>query len=127
MTKPVGGWKQWIAYIVAGGVVLFVLLAIVVLSLRGKRKNARGKRTSALAGQTLQSPELAAQLQGSTEVGNLAGGTVASIESLAPGHKLDGPLLRAKALQLASEDPATAAIIIRKWLNAGVNTQTAAR
>jgi flagellar M-ring protein FliF len=127
MTKPVSGWKQWIAYIVAGGVGLLILLAVVVLNLRGRRKKSRGAGAIALAGQTLQSPELAAQLKDTAEVGNLAGGTVASIESLTPGHKLDGPMLRAKALQLAAEDPATAAIIIRKWLNAGVSTQTTAR
>ncbi len=33
-------------------------------------------------------------------------------------HALDGPMRRARAQQLAAEDPATAAIVIRKWLNA---------
>jgi flagellar M-ring protein FliF len=124
-SKSPSAWKRWLPYIVAGGAVL--LLALVVLVWRSNRSKARRPRTAALAGHSLQAGELAAQLKGSPELAGLPGSAVASSEGRNPSHKLDGPLLRAKALQLASEDPATAAIVIRNWLNAGVNSQTTVR
>jgi flagellar biosynthesis/type III secretory pathway M-ring protein FliF/YscJ len=124
--KAVAGWKQWIAYIAAGGLALIVL-AVWVVTWRRKKKKARQARTLALTGDGFQSPELAAQINEAGELTGLPGGAVPSLEGRATSHHLDGPMLRAKALQLASEDPATAAIIIRKWLNAGVNTQATAR
>jgi flagellar M-ring protein FliF len=125
LAKPPSVWKRWLPYLIAAAGVL--LLALVVLVWRGKRRKPRNPRAATLVTHALQTSELAPQLKGSTELAGLQGGTVASLESRTQSHKLDGPLLRAKALQLASEDPATAAIIIRKWLNAGVNTQTTVR
>jgi flagellar M-ring protein FliF len=126
LAKPVGGWKQWIGYIAAATVALFVL-AILVVTWRRKKKKSRRIRTSELAGQTFPASELIAHTKESGELTGLPGGAVPSLEGRTVSHKLDGPLLRAKALQLASEDPATAAIIIRKWLNAGVNSQATVR
>jgi flagellar biosynthesis/type III secretory pathway M-ring protein FliF/YscJ len=102
-------------------------LAILVVTWRRKKKRSRHTRTPELTGQMLPTSELIAQTKEAGELTGLPGGAVPSLEGRSVSHKLDGPLLRAKALQLASEDPATAAIIIRNWLNAGVNSQATVR
>jgi len=125
LAKPPSGWRQWITYLVAAAVALLILMSVLVW--RAKQRKVRSRRTAALTGQLSQAPELVAALKGPDEAAGLPGGAVASLEGRSASQKLDGPLLRAKALQLASEDPATAAIIIRKWLNAGVSTQATVR
>lgn len=120
---PVG--KRWLPYVIGFGTLL--ALALIVLVWRGKHRKVRGPRTAALVAHSVQASELTSPIKGASELTGLAGGPVASLEGRSQSHKLDGPFLRAKALQLASEDPATAAIIIRKWLNAGVNSQTTVR
>lgn len=121
------GWKRWLPHIIAG-VALLLVLAVVILVWRGKQRKLREMQHAALVGQTVgASPELAAHLSDADGGNTLADGSLASIEGRASSQKLDGPALRARALQLAAEDPATAAIIIRKWLNAGASPQPAAR
>lgn len=123
-TSP--GWKRYLPYIAAlGG---FIVLATLVLVWRRKPKRQANKSKSTLGAPALpHPPELAAQLAASGTVHGLQGGAMPTFESAPDAQQLDGQVLRTKALQLASEDPATAAIIIRKWLNAGVSGQAAAR
>jgi flagellar M-ring protein FliF len=127
MPSTLGGWKRWIPYI-AAGLAGLVVLATLVLAWRRKKKRPAGKRPAALIGQSMvNSPELASQLARSGEMHGLAGNAFPSIDGRAVTNKLEGQVLRSQALQLASDDPATAAIIIRKWLNAGVTGQASAR
>lgn len=119
-------WKRWLPYWIAGLVGL-VALATMVLVWRSRRSNSKD-RPAALTGQGLDpKAQLGDHVAAAGEANGLSPGNFASIEGLSGSHKLDGPALRSKALQLASDDPATAAIIIRKWLNAGVPSTSAAR
>jgi flagellar M-ring protein FliF len=121
------GWKRLTPYFIAGLAGL-VALATLVLVWRGRRGKRSTATSAALAGQGLgASPQLASQIAGMSSASGLHGSSFASIEGLSGSQKFDGPLLRSKALELASEDPATAAIIIRKWLNTGVASSAAAR
>ena len=120
------GWKRWLPHIISGLVGL-VALAVLVLVWRRSRKNQKSTQ-ALLAGRALEAnKQLAEHVEGGLGLNGLSGDNFPALEGLTGSHKLDGPALRAKALQVASEDPATAAIIIRKWLNAGVTNAAAAR
>jgi flagellar M-ring protein FliF len=119
-------WKRLLPYLIAG-LAGIVALSMVVLVWRSRRSNLK-KQTAALTGHGLDpKAQLAEYNTGIGDLNGLSAGNIASIESLSGSHKLDSPALRSWALQFASEDPATAAIIIRKWLNAGVTSASAAR
>ena len=120
------GWKRWIPYMGAGLAGLVALAVLVLVWRRGSRKQ---KTIHAqLVGGTLENnKELAEHLHGAHPVNGLSGDTFQALEGLGGSHKLDAVALRTNALRFASEDPATAAIIIRKWLNAGVTSPSAAR
>lgn len=120
------GWKRLLPYLIAG-LAGIVALALLVLVWRRGRKS-RKVVPVALMGQGLEAnAELSGHLAGMSDANGLPAANFASIEGLSGSHKLDSPALRSRALQFASDDPATAAIIIRKWLNAGVTNATAAR
>jgi flagellar M-ring protein FliF len=120
------GWKKFLPYLIAGLVGL-VALAAVVLVWRRRRKGSKAMPL-ALMGQGFgANAELPGHLAGMSDANGLPAANFASIEGLSGSHKLDSPALRSRALQFASDDPATAAIIIRKWLNAGATNATAAR
>ncbi len=122
----VRGWKRMLPYVIAG-LGCLTALALMVLVWRRRPQNRRAV-PMALAGQTFDAkPELIEHATAMHDGNGLTGANFASIEGLSGSHKLDGPVLRSKALQFASDDPATAAIIIRKWLNAGVTSPNTAR
>ena len=120
------GWKRYLPYLIAG---LGGLIALALLVLVWRRRRPSQKpQSNMLAGQGLDArAELSERVAGLHELNGLPAASFASIEGLSGSHKLDSPALRSRALQFASDDPATAAIIIRKWLNAGVTNTTAAR
>ena len=125
-STDVRGWKRLIPYFIAAAAGIFAL-AMLVLVWRRRRPNLKAQ-PAALTGHGLENnAALAGHLGGSGELNGLPAANFASIEGLSNSHKLDSPALRSSALQFASDDPATAAIIIRKWLNTGVNSATAAR
>jgi flagellar M-ring protein FliF len=125
-TSDERGWKRLLPYLIAG-LAGIVALALLVLVWRRGRKSPKVMPV-ALMGQGLDAnAELSGHLAGMGEAHGLPAANFASIEGLSGSHKLDSPALRSRALQFASDDPATAAIIIRKWLNAGVTNATAAR
>ncbi len=120
------GWKRWIPYIAAGFAALVAMAVLVLVWRRGKRKE-KVSRALLVGGALENNKELAGHVEGAQPVNGLPGDTFQALEGLGNSQKLDAVALRTKALQFAAEDPATAAIIIRKWLNAGVASATAAR
>lgn len=126
VVTDVHSWKRLIPYMLAGLAGL-VALALMVLVWRRGRQGPK-PLPAKLAGQGVDGRlELSEHVAGTHQLNGLPAANFASIEGLSGSHKLDGPALRSKALQFASDDPATAAIIIRKWLNAGVTSPNAAR
>jgi flagellar M-ring protein FliF len=104
-------YRRYLPYAAAALAGLF-LLSIVVLSWRrGKTK----KKSAALA------------LARATQVHPLPAGMdapKAALPESVPGEVID---YRARALELALKDPATAAVVIRKWLNNAAALPTSAR
>jgi flagellar biosynthesis/type III secretory pathway M-ring protein FliF/YscJ len=101
-TVPV--WMRWAPF--AAAALGLVALSAVVLVWRQKKK--KKQRQKELAEKALAAPAFTAAL---------AGGEAPSARQLeeAVANAVD---VRARALELASKDPATAAIVLRKWLNA---------
>jgi flagellar M-ring protein FliF len=93
-------WKKYLIPLALGAFGL-VALAITVLVWRGKRKKA-----SATARQLAAVAEAAA-----------LPATSASDAKLMERQLLDAEAIRGRALLAASKDPATAAVVIRRWLN----------
>lgn len=116
-------WRRYLPYAIGAG----ALLALAVFVLVRRRRHRRQKSQLALVSGTA----------GVTHVGELGGGTESAVSPMlaadSPTHQLpdsqliDAPLRRARALQLANEDPATAAIVIRNWLNTAPSAATTAR
>jgi flagellar M-ring protein FliF len=93
------------------GAAAMLAIAVLVLVWRSKAKKAAAKRAEeAEAAEGLA-------LEGGTEAAQLAGGAVTPA---LPGRTrtADADLVRDKAFELALQDPATAAVILREWLNA---------
>jgi flagellar M-ring protein FliF len=84
----------------AGGAVALLLLAVVILTWRGSKK----KKILALKLNPVMVP---AALEGAS-----------TAPELPAGPQVEPGALRARALEIAMKDPATAAIILRGWLNA---------
>jgi len=115
-TTPVPLWRRWL---IPGAAALagLLLFAVVILVWRkANRASAPRPRVAALA----NGRDAAAGALG-TALGATGLPAGHGDRALPEGQKVDAPLRRARALQLASEDPATAAVVIRKWLNVGTS------
>lgn len=121
-------WRRYWPFIAAGLAALVVLTIILVWRSRQAKRRPRGLLVGDTVGAQRVLPYTAGRAQGALVGGagaDALGG--ASSEQLSESHLLDAPLRRAKAMQAASEDPATAAIVIRKWLNAPAPAGSSAR
>jgi flagellar M-ring protein FliF len=94
--KPVYLW-------VAAGAAGVLALAIMVLLVR---RGSKKKKAVELEAKALEAGVTSAQLQGEAVAKALSAG------------KADNEVTREKALEVALADPATAAVILREWLNA---------
>ncbi len=113
-------WKRHWQWAAAGAAALMALLAAVVLVWRGRKKQRpAGVAAKALPGATAFAPALS---EGATVLGVLEQAGDSGDPSLAT-PPVD---FRARALELASADPATAAVILRGWIGAEARS-TAAR
>lgn len=123
VTPPAPPWRRYAPY--AAGVAALLVLSVAVLVWR--RKQAKQKRNAlARRSLTVQVPAETSALATAIEPEpQLAGET--TTHQLEGSQLVDAPIRRARALQLAGEDPATAAIVIRNWLNAPTGPTTAAR
>ena len=118
-------WRRYLAYIVAGGVLLLVAIAVLVW----RKTRPKPRKSAAVARNVIASGTHIGQLHGSTSeapAALMADGS-ASMGQLSASQQVDAPLRRARALQMASSDPATAAIVIRKWLNTSTTPNGSAR
>ncbi len=119
----VPAWRRYLTYILSG--VGLLVLAVVVLIWRKKQEKARLALLPARRAIALNS----AASEPSTNVHGATGilADEASTAQLPGSQYIDGPMRRARALQMANDDPATAAIVIRKWLNAAAAPTASAR
>ncbi len=101
---PLPLWKRWWPHVAAGLGALFVL-SLVVLAWRSGRRGERRVTVQQLAGGGEADPALPAG--------------VAPARQLLSSQKLDSRELRALAVKTASEDSASAALVLRGWLNSG--------
>jgi flagellar M-ring protein FliF len=116
-------WRRYLSYILGAAALLG--LAIVVLAWNGKQAKARAALLPAR--RNAASSFMADELRPGEQ---RLGGTLsdgASNAQLPSSQYIDAPLRRARALQMANDDPATAAIVIRKWLNASTASAASAR
>ncbi len=114
VNDPLAKYRRYLPFAVAGLLGLLLLTSIIMVWRRGKAKQ------KALALAAANAPELAA--------GQL-GGLVAGGEAYQLGSEQARALLleeapntdeiRARALELAAKDPATAAVVLRRWLSVG--------
>jgi flagellar M-ring protein FliF len=124
---PVPAWRKYLPYLAAVLLVLFVAVTVLVWRKRAA-KAARESEAAMALRRTVQLHGLTTEPSAITGAeGTRALEAGASSGQPSESHLLDAPARRAKALQVASEDPATAAIVIRKWLNAPTAQATAAR
>lgn len=100
---------RWAPYALGGAVALFFLLTAIVVKRRAKKKKAALKPPAQLPGAEMA---VAAELLGRP----------ATLELPA----VDAAEAKERALEMAQRDPSTAAIVLKKWLNAPV-TPTSAR
>jgi flagellar M-ring protein FliF len=119
----VPAWRRYLPYILAAAAIL--ALAIAVLVWRTKQAKATTALLPAHRGAALEGTVDGLKFGEAGRAGTLPGG--ASTAQLPGSQYIDGPLRRARALQMANDDPATAAIVIRKWLNAAAAPATSAR
>jgi len=121
--QVVPGWRRHLPYLVGAAALLLTLAVFVLVRQRHRRRR----------------PQLAL-VSGATTAARNLGGSGGSPELMAsvlagesPTHQLpnsqlvDAPQRRERALLLANEDPATAAIVIRNWLNTAPGSATTAR
>ena len=110
---PLPFHRQWLTEILMAAGAL-ALLSLLVLAYRTSRTKQQARAAAAL------------------EAAKLAQAAAALPEGVSDGRLLerqaaDTAELRAKALQAASDDPATAAVVLRKWLNAPSAASPSAR
>jgi len=97
-TAPPPSWRSLKSYALAGGLAVVLLAAAAVSSLRARR------RAKEMTGVKVLAP-------------------VVDAPRLADG---DAPMdLKARALERAAQDPATAALVLRFWLGASENQVSA--
>jgi len=113
--KPVPAWQKWIPY-AAAALAGLVVLSTLVLVWRGRAKKSRVK-----PGATLQALR-AAPLMAEPALTTMDQPRAALSQTTAESDDR-----RAQALELAMKDPATAAIVIKKWLSAPATPAAPAR
>jgi flagellar M-ring protein FliF len=115
-------WRRNLPYIVTGAGVLALAAIILLLRKRNARAEQRSElRRNILAGGT------AGELASANGMATAALPGEASTAQLPDSQLIDAPSRRERALQMANDDPATAAIVIRKWLNAPTPQTSPAR
>ena len=119
-TAPVGPWwmTHWKLLAAAVGAAV-MLLATVILVWRRKRAKKKAAALSKRKAQALSQGEVPVASLGAGATGE---GELSPVEAL-----LDGVALKSQALELAAHDPATAAVVLRRWLNAPSAAGTPAR
>ncbi|MEZ4224507.1 MAG: flagellar basal-body MS-ring/collar protein FliF [Polyangiaceae bacterium] len=107
---PPRWWMQYWKQLAAAAGVVVLLLSAVVLFWRSKREKKKARAAA------LEKAKAQLAKPGQVPIAALGDGTPSEIE--AKLAKLDSAELKIRALELAAHDPATAAVVLRRWLNA---------
>jgi flagellar biosynthesis/type III secretory pathway M-ring protein FliF/YscJ len=109
-------YRHYLPFAAAGLVAVILLTSVIMAWRRSKAKKAAAALAAAVP--AISEGQLGGLITGSPEAAQLAGDQA---------HRLlleDAPQasdeIRARALELAAKDPATAAVVLRRWLSAGV-------
>jgi flagellar M-ring protein FliF len=117
---PLAKYRRYLPLVAAGLLGILLLASVIMVWRRNKAKNA----AAALA---LAAPLVPGQLGGlvagerALQLGSEQARTLL-LEDAAPGSDE----IRARALELAAKDPATAAVVLRRWLSVGAPALTPA-
>ncbi|HEX7451353.1 MAG TPA: hypothetical protein VF294_03675, partial [Polyangiaceae bacterium] len=117
---PLAKYRRYLPLVAAGLLGVLLLTAVIMVWRRNKAKKA----AEALA---LAAPLAPGQLGGliagerAVQLGSEQARTLL-LEDAAPGSDE----IRARALELAAKDPATAAVVLRRWLSVGAPALTPA-
>ncbi len=116
-------WRKYLPYTLLGLVAVVVLSLLVLVWRRGRGGNPAPYRAAVSGG--MSTPRHALTGEHLDDHPALQGDP--AHPALTANQTVDAPLRRARAVQVASEDPATAAIVLKKWLNAAGGAPTTAR
>ncbi len=106
-------WQRYLPYAVGGAALLFLLSAIVLVWRTRKKAKLEEKELQ-------QARQVIRELEHSPTHQALQASEPAQLEAPADDQ------IRAMALELAAKDPASAAIVLKKWLEEGEETEAAA-
>ncbi|MCA9596122.1 MAG: flagellar M-ring protein FliF [Myxococcales bacterium] len=103
---PLPWWRRYAPYLAAGGAALIAFIALLVLVRKGRKASIR--QAKAIASVEKAAEQLSA---------------APDIRALMADPRPNAAELKSKALELAAQDPATAAVVLRKWLSAAAQPQ----
>jgi flagellar M-ring protein FliF len=113
LVDPLAKYRRWLPFVLAGLLALALLTAVIMVWRRGKTKQAE---TLALkAAQVLTVEQLAGAASGARTLQLGSEEARALLLADNPGSEE----IRARAVELAAKDPATAAVVLRGWLSVG--------
>jgi len=116
---PLAKYRRYLPFVVVGLLGLLLLTSLIMVWRRSKAKDA-----AALAlGPALTPGQLSGLIAAdrAAQLGSEQARTLL-LEDAAPGSDE----IRARALELAAKDPATAAVVLRRWLSVGAPALTPA-
>ena len=119
VSDPLAKYRRYLPFAAAGLLAILLLSALILV---WRRNHAKKAAVALLAAPALNDAQLgglvaSSQLQlGSEEARTLL------LEDAAPGSEE----IRSRALELAAKDPATAAVVLRRWLSVGAPALVAA-
>ena len=113
---PLAKYRRYLPFAVAGLVAVILLASIIMAWRRGKAKKAAA--ALALAAPVISEGQLGGLITGGKDNPSQLGGEQARTLLLQDAPPASDEI-RARALELAAKDPATAAVVLRRWLSVG--------
>ena len=113
---PLAKYRRYLSFAVAGLVAVVLLASIIMAWRRSKAKQA--KEALALAAAVSNEGQLGGLIMGSPEAAQLGADQAARTLLLEDAPPASDEI-RARALELAAKDPASAAVVLRRWLSVG--------
>jgi len=115
VADPLGKYRRYLPFALAGLVAVVVLASVIMVWRRNKAKQA--KEALALAAPAIAEGQLGGLIAGAPDAARLGADQARTLllEDAPPASDE----IRARALELAAKDPATAAVVLRRWLSVG--------
>jgi len=114
LVDPLAKYRRVLPFVAAGLLALVLLTAVILVWRRNKTKQAAQAALALKEAQALSLNELAGGA-GVVQLGTDAARTLL----LEDGGNAGAEEIRARAVELAAKDPATAAVVLRRWLSVG--------